>query len=88
VEALRELTNHIHIFAFADGQRPNEALIQASLKQVDAELPPARPAPRKAKASARTKAKAPARARVAPRASRTAPVTPVSLKTTRRRALR
>ena len=88
VEALRELTNHYHIFAFADGQRPNEALIQASLRQVDAELPTARPAPRKAKASARTRAKAPARAKVAPRPSRAARVTPVALKTTRRRALR
>jgi hypothetical protein len=73
VEALRELTNHFHIFAFADGQRPNETLIAASLRQVDAELPTVRPAPRKAKAS--TKAKAPARAKVAPRASRGARVT-------------
>jgi hypothetical protein len=89
VEALRELTNHYHIFAFPDGQRPNETLIQASLRQVDAELPTARPAPRKAKSKAavRSKGKAPARSKVAPR--RAARATPVSLKSTRtRKALR
>ena len=78
VEALRELTNHFHIFAFPDGQRPNETLIQASLRQVDAELPTARPAPRKAKAKASTRAKAKA-----------ATATPVALKSSRaRKALR
>jgi len=73
VEALRENLNHIHVFAFADGQRPQESLIQASLRQVDAELPTARPAPRKAlKPKAR-----PARSR------RASTVAPASLKTTR-----
>ena len=91
VEALRELTNHYHIFAFPDGQRPNETLIQASLRQVDAELPTAKPAPRKAKASSKAKARAktPAKAKAAPRASRAARATPVALKTSRaRKALR
>jgi hypothetical protein len=49
VEALRENRNHIHVFVFADGQRPQESLIQASLRQVDAELPVVKAAPRKAK---------------------------------------
>jgi hypothetical protein len=31
VEALRENRDHIHVFAFADGQRPDEDLIRASL---------------------------------------------------------
>jgi hypothetical protein len=57
VEALRENLNHIHVFAFADGQRPQESLIQASLRQVDAELPVARPAPRKAKAKPAVRAR-------------------------------
>jgi len=49
VEALRENRNHIHVFVFADGQRPHESLIQASLREVDAQLPGMRAAPRKAK---------------------------------------
>ena len=73
VEALRENLNHIHIFAFADGQRPHESLIQASLKQVDAELPTARPAPRKAKAKAKPVVR-----------SRSSRAAPVSLKSPRR----
>jgi hypothetical protein len=71
VEALRENLNHIHVFAFADGQRPNETLIAASLRQVDAELPVVRPAPRKAKPAAKARRSSVARA---------------SLKTTRRKA--
>jgi hypothetical protein len=71
VEALRENLNHFHIFAFADGQRPNESLIQASLKQVDAELPVIKPAPRKAKPAVRR------------RSSRAAPA---SLKSTPKKA--
>ena len=63
VEALRENRNHIHVFVFADGQRPHESLIQASLRQVDAELPVVKPAPKK-------KAKPAARQR---RSSRAAP---------------
>ena len=74
VEALRENLNHIHVFAFADGQRPAESLIQASLRQVDAELPAARPAPRKA-----------AKAKPAVRSRRSSAVSPASLKTTARR---
>jgi hypothetical protein len=74
VEALRENLNHIHVFVFADGQRPRESLIQASLKQVDAELPVVRPAPRKAKA------------RPAVRARRAAGMAPASLKTGRSKA--
>jgi hypothetical protein len=69
VEALRENLNHIHVFAFTDGQRPRESLIQASLRQVDAELPAAKPAPRKARAKP-----------AATRARRSARVAPVSLK--------
>lgn len=34
VEALRENRDHIHIFAFADGRRPTEALIASSLESV------------------------------------------------------
>jgi hypothetical protein len=63
VEALRENLNHIHVFAFADGQRPQESLIQASLRQVDAELPVARPAPRKAKAKPAVRTRRTARRR-------------------------
>jgi len=55
VEALRENRNHIHVFAFADGQRPQESLIQASLRQVDAELPVVKAAPRKAKPAVRAR---------------------------------
>lgn len=33
VEALRENRNHIHVFAFADGHPPNEALIKDSLSK-------------------------------------------------------
>ena len=72
VEALRENLNHIHVFAFADGRRPQETLIQASLKQVDAELPAPAPAPRKAKAKPKAGAA---------RAGRSPRVAPVSLKT-------
>src|SRR6185436_12150477 len=78
VEALRENLNHIHVFAFADGQRPQESLIQASLQQVDAELPAARPAPRKAKAKTTAKPAA--------RATRSSKVAPASLKSARRPA--
>jgi len=73
VEALYENLNHIHVFAFADGQRPNESLIQASLRQVDAELPVFKPAPRKAK-------------RPAVRSRKTTKATPASLKSASRRA--
>jgi hypothetical protein len=73
VEALRENLNHIHVFAFQDGQRPAENLIQASLRQVDAELPAARPAPRKAKA------------KPAARSGRSSAVAPAALKTAARR---
>ena len=55
VEALRENLNHIHVFAFPDGQRPHESLIQASLRQVDAELPVVKAAPRKAKPAVRAR---------------------------------
>jgi hypothetical protein len=34
VEALRENRNHIHIFAFADGHRPDESLIAKEINQV------------------------------------------------------
>jgi len=74
VEALRENLNHIHVFAFADGQRPEESLIQASLRQVDAELP-ARPAPRAAPRKAKARATTRSKAAAAPTA-----VAPASLK--------
>jgi hypothetical protein len=79
VEALRENLNHIHVFAFADGHRPQESLIQASLRQVDAELPAVKPAPRKARAKAKVKP-------AVTRAGRSARVAPVSLKTARPKA--
>jgi hypothetical protein len=47
VEALRENRDHIHIFAFADGRRPTEALIASSLDSV---RPGAAPPPRRAPA--------------------------------------
>jgi hypothetical protein len=34
VEALRENRDHIHIYAFADGRRPPEALIARSLDDI------------------------------------------------------
>ena len=68
VEALRENRNHIHVFVFADGQRPHESLIQASLREVDKELPVVKAAPRKAKPVAR--ARRPARATSAKSAAR------------------
>lgn len=79
VEALRENLNHIHIFAFADGQRPKESLIQASLREVDAELPAARPAPRK------TRVRPAARANRSSAVRSSSKVAPVALKTTRAR---
>lgn len=39
VEALRENRNHIHIFAFADGQRPDERLISKEIAQVSSARP-------------------------------------------------
>jgi hypothetical protein len=44
VEALRETRDHIHVFAFADGRRPAEALIARSLDAVRPAAPPVRPA--------------------------------------------
>jgi Family of unknown function (DUF5715) len=35
IEALRENRNHIHIFAFPDGVRPDESLIAKEIKQVN-----------------------------------------------------
>jgi hypothetical protein len=68
VEALRENRNHIHVFVFPDGQRPNESLIQASLRQVDAELPVVKPAPRRKKPAVRARrtGTAPASMKAAP----------------------
>jgi len=40
VEALRENRDHIHVFAFADGQRPDESLIARSLADVGPEAAP------------------------------------------------
>ena len=34
MEALRENRDHIHIYAFADGRRPSEALIAGSLDDI------------------------------------------------------
>ncbi|HEX8091286.1 MAG TPA: DUF5715 family protein [Blastocatellia bacterium] len=39
VEALRENRNHIHIFAFADGHRPDETLIAKEINQVGVPRP-------------------------------------------------
>jgi Family of unknown function (DUF5715) len=39
VEALRENRNHIHIFAFADGRRPDESLIAKEINQVSGGKP-------------------------------------------------
>jgi len=40
VEALRENRDHIHVFAFADGARPDEKLIASSLSQANAKPTP------------------------------------------------
>ena len=74
VEALRENRNHIHIFVFADGQRPHESLIQASLREVDAELPAAKAAPRKARPAARARRSTRSASAVGKPAPRKAPV--------------
>jgi hypothetical protein len=66
LEALRETRDHIHIFAFADGRRPAEALIASSLDAVrPAVAAPRRRAPVMKKGVARRPAlsRAPARAR-------------------------
>jgi uncharacterized protein DUF5715 len=66
VEALRENRDHIHIFAFADGRRPAEALIASSLDAVrPAVAPPRRRAPAIKKGVAKRPAlsRAPARSR-------------------------
>jgi len=73
LEALRENRDHMHVFAFADGQRPQESLIAQSLKVVDAELPAPRVAPRPAK-------------RAAVRGRRPSRVAPASLRSARRGA--
>jgi hypothetical protein len=57
VEALRETRDHIHIFAFADGRRPAEALIARSL---DAVRPAFVPSPRRAPAVKKSALRRPA----------------------------
>jgi hypothetical protein len=63
LEALRETRDHIHIFAFADGRRPAEALIASSLASVrPAVAPPRRRAPAARKAAAKVSTSRGARA--------------------------
>jgi hypothetical protein len=64
VEALRETRDHIHIFAFADGRRPAEALIARSL---DAVRPAFVPAPRRVPALKKGAVRRPALSRAAAR---------------------
>jgi hypothetical protein len=61
IEALRENRDHYHVFAFADGRRPDEALIKQTLNRGKAAQPPVSKkvdAPAKAQAGAPAKAKA------------------------------
>ncbi|HEV7501669.1 MAG TPA: DUF5715 family protein, partial [Vicinamibacteria bacterium] len=68
VEALRENRDHIHIFAFADGRRPPEALIAEALGVVGPARRAAAPEPETAPspAAARTEAPVPVRPAVPP----------------------
>jgi hypothetical protein len=45
VESLRENRDHFHVFAFVDGRRPGEELIEASLDRSAAERMPKEPKP-------------------------------------------
>ena len=65
VEALRETRDHIHIFAFADGRRPAEALIASSL---DAVRPALVGSPRRAPAAKKGAGRRPVASRGLPRA--------------------
>jgi hypothetical protein len=63
VEALRETRDHLHIFAFADGRRPAEALIARSL---DAVRPALVGSPRRAPALKKSAVRRPALSRPVP----------------------
>ena len=49
VEALRENRDHIHVFAFADGARPDEKLITAAINQTGTKPTTSKPARQSAK---------------------------------------
>lgn len=66
VEALRERRNHIHVYAFADGQRPPEGLVSEFLEIVEAAHPSS--APRPAVTQAPRRGRAPTRLRGGARA--------------------
>lgn len=57
IEVLRERRDHYHVFAFADGRRPDEDLIQQTLKGGAAQRPPARKEEVKEKAQGKVKEK-------------------------------
>ena len=59
VESLRERNNSIHVYTYADGHRPTEALVTGFLDDVEAAHP--RSVPRKVSAPARRKASASAK---------------------------
>ena len=49
LEALRETRDHIHVFAFADGQRPDENLIADAMGDAVASKPAKKPEPKQSK---------------------------------------
>jgi hypothetical protein len=73
VEALRENRDHIHVFAFAEGRRPAEALIASSLDSVRPSVAPPR---RRAPAIKKAMAKRPALSRPPARSRSTSPPPP------------
>jgi hypothetical protein len=54
IEVLRENRDHYHVFAFVDGQRPEEALIRQTLKRA---TPAQKPAPKEKRKENKTPAK-------------------------------
>jgi hypothetical protein len=72
VEALRENRGHIHVYAFAGGDRPPESMVQAARAMVDAARATRAEEGRAAKARARASSKAKARPAVKRTRSKTA----------------
>jgi DNA-binding transcriptional ArsR family regulator len=68
IEALRELRDHFHVFAFNDGARPDDALIKRSRDDASERPREEKPDQRPAAAKAAAKAKA---AKAAPRRAKT-----------------
>jgi hypothetical protein len=77
VEALRENRGHIHIYAFAGGDRPPESMVQAARSMVDAARATRAEEGRAAKARVRASGKAKAKAKAKPAVKRTRSATAV-----------